>query len=152
VFLGHSVGYSNVGSNKLMIDNSDVNSSSALIYGEFDTDKIKLNAKVTVRDIFNLTRESQTSITGNTITVTKSYVYVGSGNGGNVTLGPSGTAINNGVQGDVLILEGSSDVLTVTILDNANTKLNGSMVLGAGDTIMLMFDGSDWVEISRSNN
>jgi hypothetical protein len=146
------VGYSNVGSNKLMIDNSDVNSSTALIYGEFDTDKIKLNGKVTVRDMFNLTRESQTAITGNTITVTKSYVYVGSGNGGNVTIGPSGIAITDGVQGELLILEGSSDVLTVTVLDNANTKLSGSMVLGAGDTLMLMFNGTDWIEISRTNN
>ncbi len=41
VFLGRSAGYNETGSNKLYIENS--NSTSPLIYGEFDNDKVVVN-------------------------------------------------------------------------------------------------------------
>ena len=47
VFLGYNSGYSETGSNKLYIENS--NSSSPLIYGEFDNDLISINGKVGIR-------------------------------------------------------------------------------------------------------
>ena len=47
VFLGYNTGYSETGSNKLYIENS--NSSSPLIYGEFDNDLISINGKVGIR-------------------------------------------------------------------------------------------------------
>ena len=47
VFIGDKVGYSNVGSNKLMIDNSDVNSTTALLYGDFANDELTFNTTKT---------------------------------------------------------------------------------------------------------
>jgi hypothetical protein len=44
VFIGNSAGYNETGSNKLYIDNS--NSSSPLIYGEFDNNFLKVNGKL----------------------------------------------------------------------------------------------------------
>lgn len=44
VFLGHRSGQGETGSNRLYIDNDS--SSTPLIYGEFDTDKLTLNGKV----------------------------------------------------------------------------------------------------------
>ena len=37
-------------SNKLCIENSNADMNNALIYGEFDNDKIKLNATAHIRD------------------------------------------------------------------------------------------------------
>ena len=49
-----------------------------------------------------------------------------------------------------------SDVNTVEISDNVNTALaaDGSVTLGQGDTIQLIWDSGDsiWYEVSRSNN
>jgi len=44
VFLGYQAGYSETGSNKLYIENSD--SAEPLIYGEFDNDLVKVNGTV----------------------------------------------------------------------------------------------------------
>jgi hypothetical protein len=46
VFLGNIAGYWETGSNKLFIDNSDT--STPLIYGEFDNDIVKINGKLGV--------------------------------------------------------------------------------------------------------
>ena len=46
VFIGHLAGSTQKGSNKLVIENTDVDSTSALIYGEFDNDILRLNAAV----------------------------------------------------------------------------------------------------------
>jgi len=52
VFLGVGAGADETGSNKLYISNSSF--VEPLIYGEFDTKKITMNAEVTVRDIMVL--------------------------------------------------------------------------------------------------
>ncbi len=44
--LGYQAGYNEHGSNKLYIENSSADSTTALIYGEFDNDKIIMNASV----------------------------------------------------------------------------------------------------------
>ena len=48
VAIGSSAGYSETGSNKLYIENSDAGNSEALIYGEFDNDVLRINGKVGV--------------------------------------------------------------------------------------------------------
>ncbi len=65
------------------------------------------------------------------------------------------TAIANGpALGAILIIQGSSDVGTVTVPDGANTRLGSNLdrVLGSGDTLILIWDGIDWVELSYVNN
>ncbi len=42
VFIGSHAGYSEIGSNKLYIDNQDYSAFDALIYGEFDTRRVKI--------------------------------------------------------------------------------------------------------------
>lgn len=62
------------------------------------------------------------------------------------------TAIGDGQEdGERLSLKGTSNTNTVTILDGANTKLNGAMILGQYDYLELEWDGSDWNEVARSN-
>lgn len=94
---------------------------------------------------------------GSTLNPSKSFVRVRGWNGSffaNVTLSAT-TAIANGqYDGQVLIIQGNADTMgTVTINDGANTRMNGNITLGLGDTIMLIWDSNNtWVEISRSNN
>jgi hypothetical protein len=54
IFLGFRAGYSETGSNRLYIDNNDEGVLGTLIYGEFDTDKLRLNAAVNIRDFMVL--------------------------------------------------------------------------------------------------
>ena len=66
-------------------------------------------------------------------------------------------AINDGASdGQIVIIQGTSDGATVTIADNVNTQLNGAAncTLGDGDVICLMFDSnySMWIELYRTNN
>lgn len=66
-------------------------------------------------------------------------------------------AINDGSEdGQIVIIQGTSDGHTVTIADNVNTQLNeaASCTLGDGDVIALMWDSdySMWIELYRSNN
>lgn len=50
VFLGYESGQNETGDHKLYIENTSADSASALIYGEFDNDLIRLNGKVIMRD------------------------------------------------------------------------------------------------------
>ena len=52
VFIGYQAGYTETTSNKLYIENS--NSSSPLIYGEFDNDVVQVNGALNVTDVLNL--------------------------------------------------------------------------------------------------
>lgn len=54
--------------------------------------------------------------------------------------------------GQRLYVEGTSNTNTVTIKDNANTLMNGDVTLGIGDVITFIWNGGDWVELSRSIN
>lgn len=46
IFIGSEAGYHETGSNKLYIENSSANELNALIYGEFDNDKVQINNKL----------------------------------------------------------------------------------------------------------
>ena len=52
----------------------------------------------------------------------------------------------------ILILQGTSSINTVTVPDNAGTRLGGSRLLGANDILMLLYDGANWVETSYADN
>lgn len=54
VFLGNDAGRNIMGSNKLVIENSDVDSTQALIYGEFDNNKLRFNAEVNINGAYTL--------------------------------------------------------------------------------------------------
>ena len=65
------------------------------------------------------------------------------------------TAIADGTNtGQVIILEGTDNTNTITIQNAANVRLAGAanITLGQYDTVTLVFNGTDWVEVCRSNN
>ena len=74
--------------------------------------------------------------------------------GSAITLGADSTdVIDDGtVDGQTLMLVGTSNSNTIRIdSDHQNVAINGDIVLGQNDAIFLMWNGTDWVEISRSN-
>jgi len=48
IFLGNRAGYSETGSNKLYIENSNANANNALVYGEFNTNLLRVNGTLEV--------------------------------------------------------------------------------------------------------
>lgn len=48
IFIGTQAGYNETGSNRLYIESSDTNADSALIYGEFDNDLLRVNGNIEV--------------------------------------------------------------------------------------------------------
>ena len=89
-------------------------------------------------------------------TTPRGYVVFDTG-GSNIQLGDPANninAINDGkAQGDLLILEGPSSG-SVTIKNGANVKLKGGLdkTLQSEDTLTLIWNGSDWIEIAYSDN
>ena len=54
VFLGFGSGMNELGSNKLYVTNTVSDSNTSLIYGEFDNNVLKFNAKVNINNVINL--------------------------------------------------------------------------------------------------
>lgn len=71
-----------------------------------------------------------------------------SGSGGAVTLADLGVA--NALEGDELLLIGTSDTNTVTIVSATNTVVNGDCTLGLDDTLTLVYYSSKWREKERN--
>jgi len=84
---------------------------------------------------------------GSTIVPTGTYQPLTST--GSVTTSTSNAIADGTKVGQLLILvnENSSD--TITIDDGANTRLSGDAVLGNDDSLMLIWDGADWLEIAQ---
>ena len=148
VFLGYNAGASETTtSNKLYIANS--NTSPPLIYGEFDNDIVKFNSTVNIRDVFAMEGLLIGAYQDGDIDPVKSYLRLTAS--APVTVGK----INNGSYvGQVLILENKT-VSAITILDSissANTRIAGNCTLNVKDTLMLIWNGENWIEISRSDN
>jgi len=99
--------------------------------------------------------------TGDTLPLEYSYVRVG-GDGAAATLGNGQLAISitNAVRGQIMVICGTDDTYPVTMMDNtagSGLNLNGDAVLGAGDTLTLIYSdvldtpvSYGWVEIART--
>jgi hypothetical protein len=78
------------------------------------------------------------------------------GSGGAVTLDTEPAIADGEGNGEILIIQGTSDTNTVTIVDNCNVQLDGgtSWVGGKGDKLIVQWDpdDSDWYELGRTNN
>jgi hypothetical protein len=105
-------------------------------------------------------KANQALLTAGTIVAKDARFIQVSGSGGAVTL-TSTPHIADGLDGQEIVLFGTSDVDTLTLQDEgnlagSNLQLSAGVdfTLGIGDSITLVFLTSvgDWVEISRSGN
>jgi hypothetical protein len=68
---------------------------------------------------------------------------------------PSATVItdfDDGVEGQMITLIGRVTAYGTTVSDNANLLLNGTWAANHNDTLTLVYDGTNWVELARSDN
>jgi hypothetical protein len=112
---------------------------------------VRVEGNTTIGALFALSRVTVVPTANSTLTPTNSFLLLNPAS--SVTLSGT-TAIASGATiGSVLILEGTDDSQTVTINNNANTSLAAaSRTLGDDDTLMLIWNGANWIEISFSNN
>lgn len=66
-------------------------------------------------------------------------------------VGTSGDNLTTKPAGSILVLV-NVGAQTITITETANIKSAGNIALGTLDTATLVSDGSDWYQISGSNN
>lgn len=111
--------------------------------------------KVTLGNLLVCEPSSDATITAaGGITPTHAIMrIVSSGGAVNITANPQIVA---GSDGQLLIVQGTSDANTVQLDDGTGLILEGAVafVLGANDMIMFAYDSGEsaWIEINRSNN
>jgi len=162
-----------VSSEQNLISSNRINSTNSSRYGIYITSSdnylvgnfVDGNFQKKIKDSGNNTKYTQKE----KITIERKEVNLNNGDTLEVATSPRGyvalkattaitldatKAISDGkAQGDLLILEGTSDTNTITILNGANVKLGSiKRVLGKEDTLTLIWNGNDWVEMDYANN
>lgn len=112
----------------------------------------KTTGRVTVKDSFlSLGAPESLTIASGVVTASRSSIAV-------ETEGAAATddldSIAGGAEGDLLIVQAADDAHTVVLKDGAgNLALAGDLSLDSvADRIVLQHDGTQWVELSRSDN
>ena len=99
----------------------------------------------------NLVDKTRVAIATGVITVTQVYHSVDGESDTNDTL----VTINGGTAGDLLIFRPDDDAATITVADTGNIILAGDadfVMSDIADLMTLLYDGSNWIELSRSSN
>lgn len=86
-----------------------------------------------------------TMTAGGTLTPVSTFQPIGAG----AAIGFS--AITAGTAGQLLIIE-NQDNQAIVITDTSTTMLSGNITLGQYDTIALISDGTNWIELYTCNN
>jgi len=92
------------------------------------------------------------TISGGVVTKTKSFHTIDTESD---DAADSLDTINGGSEGDILIIRAEHTDRTVTVTDVGNIILAGAadfIIDSTNDTMMLIYDGASWLELSRSDN
>ena len=131
-------------------DTYDVNVGNGLMVYDVSASSVTTNG-VTIYT----PSADQARANDSTITVANTIVRV-VGDGAAVVLDTNPAIADGTADGQLLILQGTSDANTVQIADAVNTALSGgvAMTLGQNDTLTLIWDSGEslWLEQSRSDN
>jgi hypothetical protein len=105
-----------------------------------------LTGDVTMGGNLLLTSQAAATITnGATLTPSGSYQPITAA--GTVGFG----AISAGTAGNLLYLVNTANQ-TITITDTGTLKLAGNAVLGQFDSLTLLSDGTNWIQVSKADN
>jgi hypothetical protein len=129
------------------IDGTPIGSSSPST-GSFTTGIFSGDVSITgVQSIGNL---SNLIVSSGTITIARNFHTV-TGEG---SVSDNLDTVNGGAVGTILVLVAGSDTQTITLTESGNMELNGTTFAldNTEDTITLIWTGSEWREISRSDN
>ncbi len=157
VFLGNRTGYSETGSNRLYIDNSDT--SSPLIYGEFDNDLLKINGNLRVTGYLSLDN-GVTQINSTELSLLDGKTSVSTGSTDNdklVTKGYVDDHSGGGLTGDYMTNQyickwddGNNRLVDSLISENSgNIRVNGG--LNINNFAFSLDNGSHWIDSTEIN-
>ncbi|HUT19724.1 MAG TPA: hypothetical protein VM366_11230 [Anaerolineae bacterium] len=110
-----------------------------------------LAANASVGGLFCMVEQTFISVTAG-LSITPTTSYIGLQSAAAVTTGTTIAITDGSKAGQILVLvnENASDAITID--DGANTLLSGDAVLGASDTLLLIWDGATWLELAQANN
>ncbi|MCP4090197.1 MAG: hypothetical protein GY746_10440 [Gammaproteobacteria bacterium] len=143
VFLGYMAGYSEHGSNKLYIENS--NSSTPLIYGDFDTDSVVVNSKLTVTNtVYSSAFSSTSPLKLQTNGTTHIHVDDATGNVGVGTNSPEASAILEATSTSKGFLPPR---MTSAQRDAISNPVNGLQIYNVSTNCLNFHYNSNWYEV-----
>ncbi len=126
----------------------DVSTSTGVTSVEFNSIGLVVGGSVSVSP-----SGVQSLGAGTAISPDASYVRIQSTGGAvDLTVDPQVTA--TGTTGQMMVIVGQSETNTIKLDNGTGLRLSGgiSFTMGNQDTLTLMFDGTNWVELSRVNN
>lgn len=139
----------NTADNLLILDNGNVSSRGTLSSGTSLASGTSLTAGTseTIGTFVQWTKQNAITVTNSAVfTPTGSYQPIAAASAVTPTLSTSGYAA-----GTLLALVNTSPV-TITIADTGNQVLSSTYGMTGTDTLLLLFDGTNWVERGRSAN
>lgn len=124
----------------LAVTGASTMSSTLAVTGDVVTE-----ADVSVGDKLNMVAQTGIVVTnGAAFAPTGTYQPISAA--GEVT-----PTVTVGEEGDIVVLINTS-AQTINIADTGTTKLTAAAALGQYDTLTLISDGTNWIELSRTDN
>jgi hypothetical protein len=99
---------------------------------------------VSVGSDLNLFKTATLSVTNGLTITANSYQPLSSAGTVTITLAAKDA-------GDIVVLENTTNT-TINMTDAGNRKLTAAWAGGQFDSIVLIFDGTNWIELARANN
>ena len=160
VGLGAYAGYNETGADSFYVNNQGRGSlandkSMSLLYGQFAAaaadQRLTVNAGLTtLNGAYKSTKITQNLTADDTVitTTTKSFLALSSDS---ATATDRTFTLNAGAEGQRLVLLWA-DIDAGELLDTGNAKLSADWTPTDNDTLSLIYDGNNWVEVARSIN
>lgn len=159
LFIGNSagdsatVGQTNSVSNSIAIGtNAFTTASNQMVLGSTSITETQTRGRVKIGTFLNLPAATELTIASGVITATQSYHRIDTQSDGATD---DLDTINGGTEGDILVIRAENGARDVVCKDaTGNLQLAGGdfTLNNVQDMLMLMYDGSNWCEISRSDN
>jgi len=130
----------------IRLENSETISNGANGTIDLTADVVDASAVLSISTWGRYEEQTPIEVTaGGTLTPTGTYQPITA----TASLGLSDITVTTA--GDILILVNESDT-TITITDTSTTMLSGNAALGQYDTLVLLCDGTNWLQLSKSDN
>lgn len=122
---------------------------NSILRGELT--KILLRTNITIGGFLNLVAPTELTIATGVVTATKSFHTIDTESDASTD---DLVTINGGTSGDVLVITAANGARSVVAKDGTgNLNLAGDFTLdNENDTLSVIYNGTDWIELSRSNN
>lgn len=125
--------------------------TNLILSGASSSELATAAGSVSVTDFLRFPNKGELTIATGAVTVTGTHHFIDTESDAATD---DLTDINGGTAGDIVILRAANNSRDPTLKDGSgNLRIAGDFTLtNSQDTILLLFDGSNWIELSRSDN